>query len=288
MLRSLLFVPGDSDRKLAKAPTIAADALILDLEDAVVPERKAAARRNVADYLLQHKAGDRQSVWVRINALDTDEAARDLAAVVPAAPDGLVLPKARSARQVRTLADQLDALEADSGQTAGRIGIIPVVTETAAAVFQLDGYTPDLPRLRALTWGAEDLSVVIGATRTRDERGCWLPVFQQVQSLALLAAGAARVPAIDTIYGQFTDGDGLKRIAEQARQQGFTGMLAIHPDQVPIINAAFAPNADEIAHARRIVQKFANADGAGTIELDGRMLDEPHLRRAQRILDACE
>jgi citrate lyase subunit beta/citryl-CoA lyase len=199
-----------------------------------------------------------------------------------------VLPKARSARQVRALADQLDALEAASGQTAGRIGIIPVVTETAAAVFQLGGYTPDLPRLRGLTWGAEDLSVVIGATRTRDERGRWLPVFQQVQSLALLAAGAARVPAIDTIYDQFTDNDGLKRIAEQARQQGFTGMLAIHPDQVPIINAAFAPNADEIAHARRIVQKFADADRAGAIELDGRMLDEPHLRRAQRILDACE
>lgn len=286
MLRSFLFVPGDSERKLAKAPTTDADAIILDLEDAVVAERKAEARHNIAAYLLQRKTDDRQSVWVRINALDTDAAARDLAAVAPAAPDGLMLPKASSAQQVRALADRLDELEAESGQAAGRIGIIPLTTETAAAVFQLDSYTPDIPRLRALTWGAEDLSVVIGATRTHDEQYRWLPVFAQVQSLVLLAAGAARVPAIETIYGQFTDGEGLKRIAEQARLQGFTGMLAIHPDQVPIINAAFAPNADEIEYARRVVQKFSEADGAGAIELDGKMLDEPHLRQAQRLLDA--
>ncbi|MAF82810.1 MAG: CoA ester lyase [Gammaproteobacteria bacterium] len=288
MLRSFLFVPGDNERRLAKAPSIDADALILDLEDAVVPERKAEARRHVADYLLQRKTDDRQSVWVRINALDTDAAADDLAAVVPAAPDGIMLPKAHSALQVSLLAGMLDELEATAGHTAEPIGIIPLVTETAAAVFQLGSYTPGMPRLRALTWGAEDLSVIIGATQTRDEQSRWLPVFQQVQSIVLLAAGAAGVPAIETIYSQFTDGKGLQQIAERARQQGFTGMLAIHPQQVPIINAIFAPHADEIAYAKRVVQKFAAANGAGAIELDGKMLDEPHLRQAQRLLAASE
>ena len=285
MLRSFLFVPGDSDRKLARAPTVDADALILDLEDAVVPAAKSAARSNVAEYLRRRKSDDRQSVWVRINALNTEDAAADLAAVAPAAPDGIMLPKAHSAQQVEALAGKLDALEADFGQPVGKIGIIPLVTETAAAVFQLGSYTPDIPRLRALSWGAEDLSVVIGATRSRDEQLRWLPVFQQVQSLTLLAAGAARVPAIETIYGRFTDVEGLKKIAERARQQGFTGMLAIHPDQVPIINAAFAPTAEEIAYARRVVQAFADAHGAGAITLDGKMLDEPNLRLAQQVLD---
>jgi len=292
MLRSFLFVPGDSERRLAKAPTIAADAIILDLEDAVVAARKAVARQNAADYLRQSAAGDSQSqsqsVWVRINALDTDAAMHDLAAVIPAGPDGIMLPKAHSAQQVRALAGILDKLEADAGQAVGQTGIIPLVTETAEAIFQLGSYLPDIPRLQALTWGAEDLSAVIGATRTRDEHGEWLPVFQQVQSLMLLAAGAAGIPAIETIYGQFTDNEGLKRIAEQARQQGFTGMLAIHPDQVPIINAAFAPTADEIAYARRVVQAFAEADDAGAIKLDGKMLDEPNLRLARRLLDTAQ
>ncbi len=288
MLRSFLFVPGDSERRLVRAPTIAADAIVLDLEDAVAPARKAAARHNVAEYLRQSATDNphSQSVWVRINALDSDAAIPDLTAVIPAGPDGIVLPKAHSAQQVRTLAGMLDELEADAGQTVGRTGIIPLVTETAEAVFQLGSYLPDIPRLQALTWGAEDLSAVIGATRTRDEHGDWLPVFQQVQSLALLAAGAAGIPAIETIYGQFTDKEGLQRIAERARQQGFTGMLAIHPDQVPIINASFTPTADEIAYAGRVVQAFADADGAGAIQLDGKMLDEPNLRLARRVLEA--
>lgn len=286
MQRSFLFVPGDSERKLAKASGIDADVIILDLEDAVIPGRKALARHNVADFLQRRNPDTWQSIWVRINPLDTDEAERDLATIVPTVPDGIMLPKAASAEQVRLLADRLDTIEADTGQTAGHIGIIPLVTETAAAVFQLGGYTPDVPRLHALTWGAEDLSVVIGATRTRDDQLRWLPVFAQAQSMTLLAAGAAGVPAIETIYGQFTDGDGLAQIAERARQQGFSGMLAIHPDQVPIINAAFAPTADEIEYARRVVQAFSAANGAGAIELDGRMLDEPNLRLARRILES--
>ncbi len=288
MLRSFLFVPGDNERRLAKAPTVEADAVILDLEDAVVAERKSAARRNVTEYLQQSASNhpNSRSVWVRINAFDTDEAMHDLAAVIPARPDGIMLPKAQSAQQVRALAGKLEKLEADAGMTVGRTGIIPLVTETAEAVFQLGSYIPDIPRLRALTWGAEDLSAVIGATQTRDEHGDWLPVFQHVQSMVLLAAGAAGIPAIETIYGRFTDRKGLKHIAERARQQGFTGMLAIHPDQVPIINAAFLPTADEIAYARRVLQAFAEANDAGAIQLDGNMLDEPNLRQAQRVLNA--
>jgi len=287
MLRSFLFVPGDNERRLAKAPTIEADAVILDLEDAVVAAHKSAARRNVTEYL-QQPADDNlksRSVWVRINAFDTDEAMHDLAAVIPARPEGIMLPKAQSAQQVRALAGILEKLETDAGITIGRTGIIPLVTETAEAVFQLGSYMPDIPRLRALTWGAEDLSAVIGATQTRDEHGDWLPVFQHVQSMVLLAAGAAGIPALETIYGRFTDHKGLKRTAEQARQQGFTGMLAIHPDQVPIINAAFMPTTDEIAYARRVLQAFENANDAGAIKLDGKMLDEPNLRQARRILD---
>ncbi len=289
MLRSLLFIPGDSERKLARALTTDADAIILDLEDAVAPKRKAEARRQVADLLLHRKEGRAQQVWVRINALDTDAAALDLAAVAHAGPDGIMLPKARSAAQVVALAGRLDELEAaaghEKGPESGQIGIIALVTETADAVFRLGSYAPELPRLRALTWGAEDLSVCIGATRTRDERGRWLSVFEHVQSLALLAAAAAGVPALETIYSQFNDDDGLRQIATRARQQGFAGMLAIHPSQVPIINDVFTPSAEEIAYARRVVQAFAAAGDAGVIALDGRMLDEPHLQQARRLLD---
>jgi len=289
MIRSLLFVPGDSERKLTRALTTDADAIILDLEDGVAPKCKAAARRSVTDLLLRRKVTAAQQVWVRINALDTDAAALDLAAVAPAGPDGIMLPKAHSAAQVVALAGRLDELEAAAGHAKGpergRIGIIPLVTETADAVFRLGSYASDLPRLRALTWGAEDLGVCLGATRTRDEQGRWLPVFEHVQSLTLLAAAAADVPAVETIYSSFHDDEGLHRIATRARQQGFAGMLAIHPGQVPIINDVFTPSADEIAYARRVVQAFAEAGDAGAIALDGRMLDEPHLRQARQLLE---
>jgi citrate lyase subunit beta/citryl-CoA lyase len=285
MLRSFLFVPGDSERKLAVAPDVEADALILDLEDAVAPAHKKLARDAVVEYLRERKADAPQSLWVRINALDTDQALRDLTAVIPAQPDGIVLPKARSPRQVIQLAQQLDELETKSGHPAGKIGIIPVVTETAEAVFQLGAYYRDMPRLRGLTWGAEDLSVVIGASGSRDEYGSLLPVFQQVQSIVLLAAAVAGVQAIETIYAQFDDLDGLRKAIFEGRRQGFTGMLAIHPSQVPVINMGFLPTAEEIEQARRVVAAFAAANGAGTIRLGGKMLDQPHLAQAQRLLE---
>ncbi len=285
MLRSFLFVPGDSERKLTRASDVEADALILDLEDAVAPPRKQLARDAVAVYLRDRQGNSQQSLWVRINALNTDQSLQDLATVIPARPDGIVLPKASSPQQVTQLARRLDELEKNSGHPAGRIGIIPVATETAEAVFQLGAYVRDIPRLRGLTWGAEDLSVVIGASGARDEGGHLLPVFQQVQSMVLLAAAAAGVQAIETIYAHFDDLDGLKKTIVQSRRQGFTGMLAIHPSQVPVINAGFLPTAEEIEQARRVVEAFGKADGAGTIRLDGKMLDQPHLEQAQRVLE---
>ncbi|MDH3510345.1 MAG: CoA ester lyase [Gammaproteobacteria bacterium] len=285
MLRSFLFVPGDSERKLAAASEVEADALILDLEDAVAQPRKPLAREAVAGYLRDRSAASQQSLWVRINALNTEQCLRDLTAVIPAQPVGVVLPKASSPQQVIQLGKQLDELERTAGHPAGQIGIIPIVTETAEAVFRLGDYVRDMPRLRGLTWGAEDLSVVIGASGSRDAAGALLPVFQQVQCMVLLAAAAAGVQAIETIYAHFDDLEGLRKASIGGRQQGFTGMLAIHPRQVPVINAAFLPTAEEIDRARRVVEAFANANGAGTIRLDGKMLDQPHLAQAQRLLE---
>ena len=283
MLRSLLFVPGDSERKLTAARDVAASALIMDLEDAVAQPRKSIARATVAEYLRERRADSRHELWVRINGLDTAECERDLEAIVPARPAGIVLPKC-TPDQLRELASKVDDLEAAAGHTSGDIGLIPIVTETPAAVFQLGGYTPNMPRLRGLTWGAEDLSVVIGANASRDAAGELLPVFQHVQSLVVLAAGAAAVQAIDTVYHRVDDTEGLNKAIYRSRRQGFTAMLAIHPGQVPVINAAFQPTAEEIEQARRVVQAFAEAGGTGTIRLDGKMHDQPHLAAAQRVL----
>jgi citrate lyase subunit beta/citryl-CoA lyase len=282
VLRSMLFVPGDSDKKLAKAATIGADALILDLEDAVVPARKPAARELVAEFLEKRRAP--QSIWVRINSLDDEACAADLAAVVPARPSGIVLPKVRAADDVELLARRLEELERRSGMTLGTTKILPIATETPAGVLVLAGHTRGGPRLAALTWGAEDLSVALGAATNVDERGDWLPPYQLARSLCLLAAAAAGVAAIDTPYTDFGDAKGLARQAAAARRDGFTGKLAIHPSQVPIINEAFRPAAEEIAVARRIVAAFDAAAGDGVVALDGKMLDRPHLTRARRTL----
>ena len=284
MLRSLLFVPGDSARKLAAASGVEANALILDLEDAVAEPRKTQARAAVVAYLRERRTDDGQALWVRINALGTDHSEQDLAAVIPAQPAGIVLPKCNSPEDVLQLASRLDELEAAAGSRRGQTGVIPIVTESPEAVFQLGAYTPDIARLKGLTWGAEDLSVRIGAHGSRDESGELLPVFRQVQSMVLLAAAAAAVQAIDTIYTRIDDRDGLQKVIALSRGQGFTGMLAIHPSQVPLINAAYLPTASEIEQARRVVQAFAEANGAGTLRLDGKMLDQPHLAAAQRVL----
>lgn len=278
--RSLLFAPGDSERKLAKAGASGADVVLLDLEDAVAPANKAEARRLVAEHL--RNAGRAQPQWVRINPLDSEHALTDLAAIVPAFPDGIMLPKATRAEADR-LHHYLTALEVASGIAPGTIRTIVVATETAPALFGLGDYA-GCPRLAALTWGAEDSATALGATDNRDENGEYDFPYQLFRALALAGAAAAAVTPIETIHGDFRDLDGLAKVAAKARRAGFRGMMAIHPDQVPVINAAFSPSTVELERAEAIVAAFAANPGAGTIGLDGAMLDMPHLKRAQAVL----
>ena len=279
MTRSFLFVPGDSERKLEKSKDAGADALIVDLEDAVAPEARPAARE------IAHRfVAGRSDTWVRINPLSSDAAATDLDAVMPAGPAGIVLPKPRSANDVRSLSAMIDAAEERSGLEPGRTKILPLVTETPQSLLALGGYAGCSDRLAGLSWGAEDLSAAVGATRNRDENGAFLAPYQLARSLCLFAAAAAEVPAIDTVFTDFRNADGLAKYASEARRDGFAGMLAIHPAQVETINAAFEPTAEEIDRAKRIVAAFDANPGAGTIGLDGQMIDRPHLVQAKRIL----
>lgn len=279
MLRSWLFVPGDSERKLSRSLGSGADALILDLEDAVAQQRQPIARKMVAEFLRAAAGTTAPQIWVRINAIVTSAARDDLAAVLPCAPAGIMLPKAGGPGDVRNLAAIIDQHD-----TGGRIGILPIVTETPEAVLRLGEYGEPLPRVRAVTWGAEDLGTAIGAGASRTGDGRWMPVFQHAEAMVLLVAAALGVPAIDGIYPGHRDLDGLRRRVTDARAQGFAGVLAIHPDQVAVIHDGLRPSAGEITQARRIVQAFAAAGGAGVVSIDGRMLDRPHLRRAERLL----
>jgi citrate lyase subunit beta/citryl-CoA lyase len=279
--RSWLFVPGDAERKIAKGLASEADALILDLEDAVAPARRPAARELVAACLRAHP-GTR--LWVRINSLGSPQALADLAAVMPAAPAGIMLPKADGAADVVRLGHYLSALEVAAGLEEGRTRIAVVATETPASLFALGGYAPPPPRLAALTWGAEDLAAALGAVTNREADGAYAAPFVLARTLCLAAAAAAGVAAIDTVFTDFRDPAGLAAEAAAARRAGFIGKLAIHPDQVGPITAAFTPTAAEIAAARRIVAAFAAAPEQGTVGLDGRMLDRPHLTQAERVL----
>jgi len=282
--RSLLFVPGDSDRKLARGADSGADALIIDLEDAVAADAKAAARVRASEFLRAH-AGERSAqLWVRINPLDTAEAQADLAAVVAARPDGIVLPKTRSADDVIGLGQLLGALEQRSEVAQGSIRILPVATETPEAIFALGDFRRAGPRLLGMTWGAEDLSAAIGASANREADGSWTQPYQLVRALCLFGAAAAGVPAIDTVYVALRDLAGLRAECAAARRDGFVGKLAIHPDQVAVINECFLPSAAELAHAARVVALFAANPGVAALSLDGRMIDIPHLRQAQGIL----
>lgn len=278
MARSFLFVPGDSGRMLDKAADRGADALILDLEDAVDAARKDEARRLTVAYLRSRRSPG-PALWVRINPLGTAHARDDIAAVAPLGPAGIVLSKARSRDDVVELATRLDAHDRDAA-----IGIMPIVSETPAAALGIAAYAAGAPRLRALTWGAEDLGSALQARATRDAGGAWLPLFQQLRDATRLAAAAAGVPAIETICTALDDAAGLAAQIASARQIGFAGMLAVHPGQVAAINAGFTPSAAEIAAARRVVAAFAAAGGAGVVRLDGRMLDRPHLVNAEALL----
>jgi citrate lyase subunit beta/citryl-CoA lyase len=282
-LKSLLFVPGDSEKKLAKAANTGADALLLDLEDAVSQDRLPVARGLVLDYLKSHDRANQQ-VWVRINPLNTPLALPDLVAVMAGQPDGIVLPKPLNASDVLQLDHFLSALEQREGIAHGHTRILPVATEVAGALFQLDSYAGCSARLAGLTWGAEDLATSVGASTNKKDNGEFDDTFVLARSLCLLAAAHAGVQAIDTLSVDFRHAENLHTDVQRARRQGFSGKLAIHPDQVPIINQGFKASEQELQHAQRIIDAFAQAHGAGTVQLDGKMIDKPHLTQALRLL----
>lgn len=282
-LRSLLFVPGDSERKFARAKACGADALILDLEDSVALPQKSAARAYVARLI----DPDAKRPWlfiVRVNALDTALALEDLAAVVKPGLDALLIPKINGAADLERVGYYLEALEARAGMASGSVKLMIVATETAKAMFALGSYAPAHRRLIALTWGAEDLSAALGAADNREPDGAWTFPYQMARAQCLFAASAAEVMAVETLYADFRDSEGLERDCQRSRRDGFVGRLAIHPDQVAVINRAYAPSEVEIAHALKIVAAFEANPGVGTLGVDGKMVDLPHLKAARRTL----
>lgn len=283
ILRSFLFVPADSEKKLAKARASTADALILDLEDSVAAENRPKARATVREFLAEKHS---QSIWVRINPLGSEDFIRDVEAVVASNPAGLVIPKPDGPHTLNVIDAHILTRESLAGLTAGSIKLMPVATETPKAVLSLGDYRSPPPRLAALTWGAEDLAAELGAAGNRDENGEFLLTFRIVRTLCLIAAKAAGVDAIETLHANFRDTAGLERAARAAQREGFSGMLAIHPDQVETINAAFTPSQADVEHARKVVAAFES--GAGVASLDGRMLDQPHLKQAKHILALAE
>jgi len=280
-MRSLLFLPADSERKLARAPGSGADALILDLEDSVVPANRPLARRQARDFLAATgSAGFRR--YVRINPLASEAALDDLAAVMPGRPHGILLPKCIP-EDLRTLDHYLSAFEAAFQLSSGTTRVIAIATETPAAMFALGGYPGVSPRLEGVTWGAEDLAACLGGSNRRSD-SVYDDVYRMARSLCLLGAAAANVMAIDTIYTDFRDEAGLAAESAAAKRSGFAAKMAIHPAQVPVINNAFSATREELAWARKVIAIFAENPDAGTIALDGKMIDKPHLTLARRLL----
>jgi citrate lyase subunit beta / citryl-CoA lyase len=298
-LRSLLFVPGDSERKQAKALASAADALILDLEDSVDVTQLPVARLRVRGLLRSGSSRSGQQLWVRVNALSSGRMLEDLVAVIgelgEGAPDGIVLPKVSLPYEIAEAAHYLAALEVRGGRAPGSTQLIVIATETPRGMLSLPRYLESVPadpavaqRLTGLTWGSEDLGAALGVTARVDVSGAHTFVFQMARSSCLLSAVALGVQAIDGVHVDFRDGAGLERELANARRDGFSGKLAIHPDQIRAINAAFTPTDAEIARARRIVALFAASHGAGVVSLDGQMIDRPHFIQAQRIVGSVD
>lgn len=284
-MRSYLFVPGDSPKKLNKALTAGADVLLIDLEDSVSLSQKQAAREITAAFLKEQiPTKDRPRLYVRVNALDTDLTDDDLAAVIPFQPDGIMLPKSQSGKSITALDVKLQAAEAVAGIPLDQIKIMPVATETAKAIFNLGTYGGSSPRLIAMTWGAEDLSADIGAEGNRHADGSFTSPFRLVRDLCLIGAAAAEVASIDGVYINFSDMEGLRQECIEARRDGFVGKMAIHPAQIPIINEVFTPDEAAIEKARRIVESFSQAGDVGVVGIDGEMIDRPHLKRAETTL----
>lgn len=281
-MRSLLFVPADSERKLAKASGAGADILLLDLEDSVAATQKPAGRAMVCAFLKARPKGSR--AYVRINPLSTEHAALDLEAVMQGQPDGIMLPKAAGGDEVRTLDRMLEHLEKANGIAAVTTQILPIVTETARAMFTLGSYAGSSARLSGLMWGAEDLAADLGALANRRADTSYEAPFALARSLCLYAAAAAGVAAVDTVYPDFRDAAGFERECLEGARMGFTAKAAIHPDQVAIINRVFTPDAKAVEHAQKIVEAFAKAPDAGVVNMDGMMVDRPHYVAARRVL----
>ncbi len=285
-MRSLLFVPGDSPRKFTRAMESGADALILDLEDSVAPGSKAQAREITAGLLAETRhQGDRPRLYVRVNALDTGMTDADLDAVIPLEPDGIMLPKSSKGADVMLLDAKVTTSEALAGIEDGRTRIVAIVTETAASLFGLGTYDGSSARLEGMTWGGEDLSADIGSISNRDAAGNYTDLYRLARALCLAGAAAAGVLPIDSVYTDFRDSEGLRRECDDAVRDGFVAKMAIHPDQIAVINEVFTPSAEAMREADAVIRVMAEAGDAGVASLKGRMIDRPHLRRAERILD---
>jgi len=283
-MRSLLFVPADSEKKLEKGLGSGADVLLIDLEDSVALDRKATAREMAAAFIIEKRLATRATLYVRVNDLTTGLTDDDLGIVMAARPDGILLPKASSAIDVEHLAAKLRVFEAENGIDDGSTRILALMTENAAGILSAATYREPHPRLSGLTWGAEDLSAEIGARTPRDESGRYTDVFRLARALTLVAASAAQVAAIDTVFVNFRDADALRAECLDAERDGFTAKMAIHPAQVPIINEVFTPSEEAIAHSRAVIEAFERAGNPGVVAIDGQMYDRPHLRRAERLL----
>jgi citrate lyase subunit beta / citryl-CoA lyase len=288
-MRSLLFVPGDSPRKLEKSQSSGADALVVDLEDSISTERKAEARATTLSFLKEFaQATPRPRLFVRVNGFQTGLTDADLDVVMAGRPDGIMFPKAEGGASLVHLDAKITAREALHGIPDGATRVLALTTETAKALFLAGTYAGASARLTGLTWGAEDLSAELGAEANRDADGRFLDPYRLARSLCLAAAAAAQVQAIDTVYVDFRNEAGLRRETEEARRDGFTAKMAIHPGQIAAINAVFTPTPEAVAKARAIVKAFAAEPGAGVVGLDGVMYDRPHLVRAQRLIAQAE
>ncbi|HZP78684.1 MAG TPA: CoA ester lyase [Pseudolabrys sp.] len=284
-MRSFLFIPGDSPKKLDKGMGSGADALMLDLEDSIAPPRKDEARHIALDFLKGHSAlKERPRLFVRVNGFETGLTDADLDVIVAGRPDAILLPKAEGGAALAHLDAKLTAREAIHGLPEGAIDIYALATETAKALFLCGTFAGSSKRLKGLTWGAEDLSAELGADANRDAAGNFLDPYRLARSLSLAAAAAAQVQAIDTVYVDFRNDAGLRRECEDARRDGFTGKMAIHPAQVAIINDVFTPSAEQIAQAQAILNAFAAQPDSGTIGIGGKMYDRPHLAKAKALL----
>jgi len=285
--RTLLFAPGDSDRKMEKASASGADLVILDLEDSVAAERKPVARDAVKAFLDANPDRSKRELWVRINPLSTPLALPDLAGVIAGKPDGIMIPKPDSGADITTLDHYLSALEAAHGIELGATKIIPVATETAKSMFALGTYVGASVRMTLMTWGAEDIAAVVGASANRDAEGRYDPLYELARTLCLAGAAAADAAPIDTVYTNFRNPAGLEEECLRVRRAGFQGKIAIHPDQIETINRCFTPTAAEIAHAERIIEAFDSNPSLGTVGIDGKMYDMPHLKLARKVKAAA-